>query len=53
VQSQCWQRHTHCNAAAVHAEAGRLAELYSDGDVAIEEVEVELVDIFRASRDTP
>ena len=40
-------------AAAVHAEAARLAELYSDGDAAIEEVEVELVDIFPASRDTP
>ena len=35
-------------AAAVHAEATRLAELYSDGDAAIEEVEVELVDISRA-----
>lgn len=35
-------------AAAVHAEAARLAELYSDGDAAIEEVEVELVDISRA-----
>jgi hypothetical protein len=34
-------------AAVVHAEAARLAELYSDGDGAIEEVEVELVDISR------
>jgi serine/threonine protein kinase len=32
-------------AAAVHAEATRLAEVYSDGEGAIEEVEVELVDI--------
>lgn len=35
-------------ADAVHAEAARLAELFSDGDAAIEEVEVELVDISRA-----
>jgi serine/threonine protein kinase len=41
------------SAAAVHAEAARLAELYSDGDAPIEEEEVELVDIFRASPDTP
>jgi hypothetical protein len=34
-------------ADAVHAEATRLAELYSDGDGAIEEVEVELIDISR------
>ncbi|HEX7843752.1 MAG TPA: protein kinase [Kofleriaceae bacterium] len=34
-------------AAAVHAEAARLAELYGDADAAIEEVEVELVDISR------
>lgn len=37
-------------AAAVHAEAARLAELYSDGDgevEEVEEVEVELVDISR------
>jgi hypothetical protein len=35
-------------AEAVHAEAARLAELFSDGDAAaIEEVEVELVDISR------
>jgi serine/threonine protein kinase len=34
-------------ADAVHADAARLAELYSDGDAAIEEVEVELVDISR------
>jgi eukaryotic-like serine/threonine-protein kinase len=34
-------------ADAVHAEAARLAELYNDGDAAIEEVEVELVDIDR------
>ena len=32
-------------ADAVHGEAARLAELYSDGDASIEEVEVELVDI--------
>jgi serine/threonine protein kinase len=32
-------------ADAIHAEAARLSELYSDGDAAIEEVEVELVDI--------
>ncbi len=35
-------------ADAVHAEAARLAELFSDGDAAIEEVEVELIDISRA-----
>jgi eukaryotic-like serine/threonine-protein kinase len=35
-------------ADAVQAEAARLAELYSDADAAIEEVEVELVDISRA-----
>jgi serine/threonine protein kinase len=35
-------------ADAVHADAARLAELYSDGDAPIEEVEVELVDISRA-----
>jgi len=35
-------------AAGVHAEAARLAELHVDGDAAIEEVEVELVDISRA-----
>ena len=36
-------------AEAVHADAARLAELFSDGDAAaIEEVEVELVDISRA-----
>jgi serine/threonine protein kinase len=35
-------------ADAVHAEAARLAELCNDGDAAIEEVEVELVDISRA-----
>jgi serine/threonine-protein kinase len=34
-------------ADAVHAESARLAELYSDGDAAIEEVEVELIDISR------
>jgi serine/threonine-protein kinase len=34
-------------ADAVHAEAARLVELYSDADGAIEEVEVELVDISR------
>ena len=39
-------------AAAVHGEAARLAELYSDAD-AIEEVEVELVDISRAQPATP
>ncbi|HET9625371.1 MAG TPA: protein kinase [Kofleriaceae bacterium] len=36
-------------AAAVHAEAARLAETFSEGEGAIEEVEVELVDISRAS----
>jgi len=37
-------------AAAVQTEAARLAELFSgDGDAAIEEVEVELVDISRAA----
>jgi serine/threonine-protein kinase len=40
-------------ADAVHDEAARLAELYSDGDVAIEEVEVELVDISRAPAAMP
>lgn len=34
-------------AEAVHADASRLAELYVDGDSAIEEVEVELIDISR------
>jgi serine/threonine-protein kinase len=32
-------------AAAIQAEAGRLAEVFSDGDGPVEEVEVELVDI--------
>jgi serine/threonine protein kinase len=32
-------------AAAVHAEASRLAEVFSEGDGPVEEVEVELVDI--------
>ena len=36
-------------ATAVHAEASHLAEVYSEGDVAIEEVEVELVDISRGA----
>lgn len=36
-------------AATVHAEATRLAELYADGGGAIEEVEVELVDISRGA----
>lgn len=40
-------------AAAVHAEATRLAELHTDGDAAIEEVEVELVDISRAQAAMP
>lgn len=40
-------------ADAVHAEAARLAELYSDGDAAIEEVEVELVDISRTAAAIP
>jgi serine/threonine protein kinase len=40
-------------ADAVHREAGRLAELYSDGDAAIEEVEVELIDISRAPPGLP
>ncbi len=35
-------------ADAVHADAARLADLYSGADAAIEEVEVELVDISRA-----
>jgi serine/threonine protein kinase len=34
-------------ADVVHAEAARLAEVYADGEAAIEEVEVELVDISR------
>jgi hypothetical protein len=38
---------------AVHTEATRLAEFYSDGDVAIEEVEVELVDISRTQAAIP
>jgi len=36
-------------AAEVHASASRLAEVYADGGGAIEEVEVELVDISRGS----
>jgi serine/threonine-protein kinase len=40
-------------AAAVHAEATRLAELHSDGDATIEEVEVELIDISRAPAAMP
>jgi len=39
--------------AIVHAEASRLAEVYSDGDGAIEEVEVELVDISRGAPPMP
>jgi serine/threonine-protein kinase len=38
------------SASAVHAEATRLAELFSDPEAPIEEVEVELIDI---SRNTP
>jgi eukaryotic-like serine/threonine-protein kinase len=37
------------SAAAVHVEATRLVELFADGGAAIEEVEVELVDIANAS----
>src|SRR5262249_37757626 len=40
-------------ADAVHAEATRLAELYSDGDAAIEEVEAELADISRTPAPLP
>jgi len=40
-------------AAAVQAEASRLAEVYSEGDAAIEEVEVELVDISRGAPPMP
>ena len=40
-------------ADAVHREAARLAELHSDGDATIEEVEVELVDISRAQTAMP
>jgi serine/threonine protein kinase len=40
-------------AAIVHAEASRLAEVFSDGDGAIEEVEVELVDISRGAPPMP
>jgi serine/threonine-protein kinase len=36
-------------AAAVHTEATRLVEVFSDGEAAIEEVEVELVDISRSA----
>jgi serine/threonine protein kinase len=36
-------------AVAIQGEAARLAELFSDGDAGIEEVEVELVDISRAA----
>jgi serine/threonine-protein kinase len=39
--------------AAVHAEAVRLAEVFSDGDGPIEEVEVELVDIASSSAAMP
>jgi len=37
----------------VHAEASRLAELYSGSDALIEEVEVELVDISRSPPPPP
>jgi hypothetical protein len=37
----------------VYLEATRLAEVFSDGDAAIEEVEVELVDISRSSPQMP
>lgn len=40
-------------AAAVQAEAGRLVELFTDGSPAIEEVEVELVDIASSSSGLP
>jgi serine/threonine-protein kinase len=40
-------------AAAVHTEATRLAELHNDSEAAIEEVEVELVDISRAQPAMP
>ncbi len=40
-------------AAAVHAEACRLAELFTEADASIEEVEVELVDISRAAPAMP
>jgi serine/threonine protein kinase len=40
-------------ADAVHAEASRLTELYGGADAAIEEVEVELVDISRAHPPMP
>jgi eukaryotic-like serine/threonine-protein kinase len=40
-------------AAAVHAEAGRLVELFTDGSPAIEEVEVELVDIASSGSGLP
>jgi serine/threonine protein kinase len=40
-------------AAAVHAEASRLGELFTDGDAGIEEVEVELIDISRAAPAMP
>ena len=40
-------------AVAVQAEASRLAEVYSEGDAVIEEVEVELVDISRGAPPMP
>ena len=40
-------------ARVVHAEAARLAELYSDADAAIEEVEVELVDLISRTQTPP
>jgi len=40
-------------AESVYLEATRLAEVFSDGDAAIEEVEVELVDISRSSPQMP
>jgi serine/threonine protein kinase len=45
--------HDRPTAAAVHAEAARLCEVYSDSEAAIEEVEVELVDISRAQPAMP
>jgi len=39
-------------AAAVHADAARLAEVYTDGD-RVEEVDVELIDISRAAPTMP
>jgi serine/threonine protein kinase len=41
------------SAAVVHADATRLCEVYSDSEAAIEEVEVELVDISRVQPAMP